>query len=260
VFILDRSHWADDELTVAEIVASRLHLELEYSALSVELKETAASRERIRLARDLHDGVLQTLTGAALRLSSIASSSGIQIKHSLDDVRQLLVGEQQRIRAFVEGRQPTPRQHLSLRDEIKREIEGIEHRWGCNVLLSITPQDAAVPLNLTRQIELLLAEAAANAVQHGDATRINITVERGPSHVRLQIADNGRGLTGITGTYTQDELAAQVIGPQSISKRIAELGGTLSLSSSCKGVELRIELPSNDQTVQKFNEREYTFG
>ena len=72
MFILDRSHWGDDDLTLAEIVASRLHLELEYYALSVELKETAASRERIRLARDLHDGVLQTLTGAALQLSSIA--------------------------------------------------------------------------------------------------------------------------------------------------------------------------------------------
>ena len=83
VFILDRSHWADDDLTLAEIVASRLHLELEYYALSIELKETAASRERIRLARDLHDGVLQTLTGAALQLSSIDSCSGKKSSTSL---------------------------------------------------------------------------------------------------------------------------------------------------------------------------------
>src|SRR5947207_15780702 len=45
VFILDRSDWREDDLTLAEIVASRLHLELEYYAVSLELKETAASRE-----------------------------------------------------------------------------------------------------------------------------------------------------------------------------------------------------------------------
>ena len=43
VFVLDRPHWEDEDLTLTEIVASRLRLELEYYALSIELKETAAS-------------------------------------------------------------------------------------------------------------------------------------------------------------------------------------------------------------------------
>jgi signal transduction histidine kinase len=246
VFILDRSHWIDDDLTMTEIVASRLHLELEYFALSIELKESAASRERIRLAHDLHDGVLQTLTGAALQLSSVGSRSGQDVKHNLARVRELLLGEQQRIRAFVEEHRPSLRlQHLNLHDAIKREIERIQHRWDCNVLLSVTPQDATAHLELTRQIELLLAEAAANAVQHGNASQINITVDWAPNNVRLCIADNGRGLSNITGTYSQDQIATGVIGPQSISKRIIELGGTLSLSTSCKGLELCIELPCN---------------
>ena len=195
-----------------------------------------------------------------MQLSSIAS--GQQVKHKLEGVRELLLGEQQRIRAFIEGRQPSPRhEYLNLHDEIKREMERIERRWGCNVLLSITPQDAAVPLELMRQIELLLAEATANAVQHGSASHINIAVESVSNNIRLRIADNGRGLSGITGTYNQNELAARRIGPQSISKRIAELGGTLSLSSSSKGVELCIELPCNDRTVQKtVNEQEYSLG
>lgn len=260
VFILDRSHWGDDDLTLVEIVASRLHVELEYYALAIELKETAASRERIRLARDLHDGVLQTLTGAALQLGSI--NSGQKIKHKLADVRELLLGEQQRIRAFVEGSQPSPgRQNLYLHDAMKRESDRIERRWGCNVLLSVTPRAAAAPLELTRQIEFLLAEAAANAVQHGNASHINITVEQLHNNIRLRIADNGRGLSGITGSYTQDKLVAGTIGPQSLSKRILELGGTLALSSSPKGVELCIELPCSDRTVQKdVNEQEYSLG
>ena len=261
VFILDRPHWDDDDLTLTEIVTSRLRLELEYHALSVELKETAASRERIRLARDLHDGALQTLTAAGLQLSSLRSYSGDELKHKLDGIRQLLLAEQQRIRAFVEGRELSPRhQELCLIDEIKHEVERIERRWGCNVLLSVTPQDAALPAEIARQIELLLAEAAANAVQHGGSSRIEITVEQAPNNVRLRIADNGGGLSGVTGTYSQGELTTRVIGPQSICRRVAELGGALMLTTSDKGVELDIDLPRNDRMAQKTNEQISAFG
>jgi signal transduction histidine kinase len=261
VFILDRPHWGDDDLTLTEIVASRLHLELEYCALSVELKETAASRERIRLARDLHDGVLQTLTGATLQLTSSASYSGQELKHKLQGIRELLVAEQQRIRAFVEGSELSPgHQHPYLPDQIKREIERIERRWDCRVSLSVTPQDAALAIELTRQIELLLAEAAANSVQHGKASHIKITVEQGPTNVRLQIADNGCGLPGASGTYTQGELTTRVLGPQSICKRVAELGGALTLSTSDKGVELDIELPHSTRKAREPNEQAHAVG
>jgi signal transduction histidine kinase len=261
VFILDRSHWADDDLTITEIVASRLHLELEYYVLSVELRENAAHWERIRLARDLHDGVLQTLTGAALQLSSATSYSGQELKHKLDDIKELLLTEQQLIRAFVEGNELSPgHEYPRLLDQIKRETERIERRWGCDVMLSVAPQDAKIPLLLTRQIALLLAEAAANAVQHGAASRINIALESASNIIQLRITDNGRGLPGATGTYDQSELAARHIGPRSISKRVAELGGTLSLSSSSTGVALCIELPRNGRTAQNANEQERSLG
>ena len=147
VFMLDRSGWVDDDLTLAEIVASRLRLELEYYAIYVQLKETAASRERMRLARDLHDGVLQSLTAAGLQLSSIASRSRHEVKYRIENIRKLLFDEQRRIRAFVEGRQLSPRdQHSNLHDEIQREIKKIERQWGCSTLLSVTPEDATVPV------------------------------------------------------------------------------------------------------------------
>ena len=261
VFILDRPHWREDDLKLAEIVASRLHLELEYYAVSLELRETAASRERIRLARDLHDGVLQTLTGAALQLSSIASPMSQDVKQKLDGVRELLRDEQQRIREFVEGRQPSPRnEYLNLHDEIQREVARIERQWGCSATLSDTPDSTVVSSATIRQLQFLVAEAAANAVKHGNASHINFAIEQTSSSARLRIADNGHGLAGITGTYNADELASRGIGPQSIAKRVAELGGTLSLSSSGKGVELCIELPRNGQPAQEINDQAYSRG
>jgi signal transduction histidine kinase len=73
------------------------------------------------------------------------------------------------------------------------------------------------------------------------------------NNIRLRIADNGRGLPGETGTYDQDELAARVIGPRSIANRVAESGGTLSLSTSSKGIELSIQLPCTSQPAQQIH-------
>jgi signal transduction histidine kinase len=261
VFILDRSHWRDDDLTLAEIVASRLHLELEYYTISNELKETAASRERIRVARDLHDGVLQTLTGVALQLSAIASPMSEDVKQKLDGVRELLLGEQQRIREFVEGRQLSLRnEYLDLHDEMRREVARIERQWGCTAVLSAPPENTAISLKMLRQLQFLVAEAAANAVQHGKASHIDFAIEQAAKNVRLRIADNGHGLPAVTGTYTRDELVARTIGPRSIAKRVAELNGTLALSTSSDGVELCIELPGNGQVARDIHEQAYSLG
>jgi signal transduction histidine kinase len=115
-------------------------------------------------------------------------------------------------------------------------------------------------LDRIRQLQFLLAEGAANAVKHGNASHIDLKIEQTPSNVRLQIDDNGHGLSGITGTFTHDELAARLIGPQSIAKRVAELGGTLSLSTSGKGVELCIEFPWHGQMAHEVNEQAYSRG
>ena len=244
VFILDRSDWIDDDLTLVEFVASRLRIELEFNALSIQLEEDVATRERIRLARDLHDGVLQSLTAAGLQLKSIASHSAHKVRLEIEGVRKLLLNEQKSIRAFVDERQSSlPSNYLILLDALKSEIGEIKRQWHCSIALSVAPQDAIVSTELIRQLEYLISEATANAVRHGKASHITIMIEHTPSHVKIVITDNGTGMMGKTGAYSQTELAALGIGPQSISKRIAELGGTLVLSSSPKGVELCIEIP-----------------
>jgi signal transduction histidine kinase len=260
--MLERSGWGEDDLALAEVVAARLLFELEYHALCVRLDETAASRERSRLARDLHDGILQSLAAAALQLKMTASHSEKKTEDEIDNVRRLILSEQRRIRAFVDGRQPSPpRQPINLHNAVRRKIEEIEHQWGCRVLIqSVTPQNATVPNELIRQIEFLLAEAVANAVQHGHASHINIAIERTPNHVQLRIADNGLGLPGTIGTYSQAKLAALGIGPQSICKRITELRGTLSLVSSRNGVELYIDLACDDQVANKTKYKAHALG
>jgi signal transduction histidine kinase len=244
VFVLDRPNWDEADLTLAKVVASQFRVQLEHHVLCVQLEENTASRERNKLARDLHDGILQSLTAAGLQLKTVSSRSEGKVQQDVENVRKLLITEQKRIRGFVEGRMLLGSQKLfELSADMEGELDAIQRQWGCDVSLSVSPKDATVSRDLGHQLEFILAEASANAVRHGQASRIDVAIETIPDRIRLRISDNGHGLEAKTRAYSQSDLSDLNIGPQSLRKRIAELNGSLSLSSSPQGVELHVELP-----------------
>ena len=72
LFALDRPDSAGDSLVLGEIVAQRVAAELDQFYLTHQLRTAAVTDERVRLACDLHDGMLQSLTGTALQLQALA--------------------------------------------------------------------------------------------------------------------------------------------------------------------------------------------
>jgi signal transduction histidine kinase len=243
VFMLDKLGWGEHELTLAEIVASRITMELEHYVLRRQLADKVAATERIRLARDLHDGVLQSLTAAGLQLKAVARHLNDKAKMVVDSVLVLLLDEQRRIRLFVEGRQLSINQSkLELRHKMLQLVDQYRRHWGCEITVSVTPENITIQPELGEQLDFILAEAIANAVRHGQASRVDVTARRSSDHILLWIKDNGHGLKGAVGVYTEADLVARSLGPVSVRARIAELNGSLALSSSPEGVELRIEL------------------
>jgi signal transduction histidine kinase len=252
LFLLDRPDWGQEDLSLAEIVTAHLGNEIEYYAIWTQLEETAANRERMRLFRDLHDGTLQSLTAAALQLKMIADHSDEKSRGKIDHIRRLILGEQRRIRAFVDERHfLSSEQPVKVRNIIQRKIKNLESQWNCLIRLSVTPQDAILPNEIVHQIEFLIAEAVANAVQHGEASSIDIAIEWAAGEVKLRIVDEGHGLPGILGSYSLAQLANLGIGPQSILKRITNLRGTILLISSRNGVELFITIACDNNAHSK---------
>jgi signal transduction histidine kinase len=241
IFMLDKQNWTEDDLTLTEMVASRMAVELEQFVLRIQLADAAAVMARNRLARDLHDGILQGLTAAGLQLQALAVHADEPTKSTIGHIRQLLFQEQKRIRMFLEDKQTLVDQ-VPLQNQLKELLEQNARRWGCDVPFILTPDNSVMRSELIQQLDFILTESIANAVRHGHASRVDVTVHRSSDHVQLLIKDNGHGLDR-TGVYTAAELEADNWGPVSLRSRIAELKGSLVLSSSPKGVELRIELP-----------------
>jgi signal transduction histidine kinase len=242
LFILDRADWNQELLLLTEIIASRIGIELEHYVLRRQLVETAAARERIRLARDLHDDILQSLTAAGLQLRAASSRSIGEQPEMLEQVRHLLTGEQRRIRAFVEERQfPILERHFEA--QLRELATKLQHLWHCDIGLAADQENLGITRELAHQLEFIIAESVANAVRHGHASRVDMSIRNSDGSLMLQINDNGKGLPGVTGSYEARDLAARSMGPLSVRNRIAELQGSLTLSSSPKGVLLRIEIP-----------------
>jgi signal transduction histidine kinase len=246
VFILDREVNDENDLLLAELVATRIGIDLEHYWLRSELEGAAVSKERERLARDLHDGVLQGLAAANIHLSLSTDRVERDIAEKLTQTRELLSAEQQRIRNFVENSRAHSKalaEQVDLAPDIHQMLKHLGQIWGCKIDITVDPPDMRATAEIARNVRHFLAEAASNAVRHGRASKIDVAVEAASDCLNLTINDNGAGFQGLHGSYSGEQLSARNIGPFSLRTRAKDMGGNITLQTSPSGTVIRVEVP-----------------
>ncbi len=128
-------------------------------------------------------------------------------------------------------------------EDSKLFFEELQRRWNCEISFVLKPNQAPIAGEIAANLRLLLAEAVANAVKHGKADRMTITLESAAHSLSVGIADNGKGFSGLSGTYDNELLGTLEERPRSIYERVQELGGHMTLSTSPHGSRLQIQLP-----------------
>ena len=237
VFVIRPQYFSEDVASMTEIVAARIAFELEQFALTTELAASASSRERVRLARDLHDSFLQDLTAANLKLATLKAGLPSKSRAMVDDVSGILVNQQRRLRDFIEETRSDKLPASQLLGQLLQTFaDRLAKQWQCAISVAVEPPKLQVNRRLTAEIVQLISEATANAVRHGSADRLQVRAESINGRLQLQIQDNGRGWTGPTRASNEE-------GPRSLQTRVSDLGGSLDLQNSPKGVCLAIEIP-----------------
>ncbi len=246
IFLLDGEAHDKNDLLLVDLIATRIGVDLEHHWLRNELAATAKSKERELLARDLHDGVLQGLAAANIQLRLSSSRADEEVAGHLDQTRQILAAEQQRIRTFVEDSRSPPGPfpgRTALGAEVNKLLTYLGQQWGCQIHVTVDPPDLQTTADMARNVRHILAEAISNAVRHGKASHVDITVSAGARQIRLKIKDDGRGFSNLHGLYSGEELSARSMGPTSLLARARHMGGTLVLLTSTKGTEIDLEVP-----------------
>jgi len=249
LLFLDKRRMTSDDMVLGDVVAQQVTARLEHLYLLQRTQQSAAMEERVRLARDLHDGLLQSLTATALQLHALQRSLGAQPHEDLERLRELqglLASEQRQLRAFIRELRPTPllpsEGEGGLAASLRNLAHRIERHWGLRVDLAVGHLEAGEVEVLGHDIAQIVHEALVNAARHGggSASRVEVGVRNG--HVTILVADNGRGF-GFQGRHDLAALTRLKVGPVTLKERITALGGALTIESSSVGARLEIALP-----------------
>lgn len=249
LFCLDRTGMTADDLVFGETVARQVAARMDHFYLLQRLQQAAATDERIRLARQLHDGVLQSLTGAALQLQTVGPLLETDRPGAHDRllaIQRLLAEEQRDLRFFIQELKPAPLTlpgaDSSLAARLTELGQRIERYWGLRVELGVEPSAGVIAEPLLREIYLIIHEALVNAARHARASTARVGVSVGSDQVRISVADDGHGFR-FRGRYEHAALTDMKLGPVTLKERILALRGSIAIESSESGARLEISLP-----------------
>ena len=225
-FVDREAHW--QQLRVERI-------ETERRASAARMLSTQ-ERERVRLARELHDEIGQSVTGLMLEIDRVAKQAPPGIHDQLRETQEAARGISDELRTIVRRLRPEALDELGL----NRALIALTERVGEQSALRIERQLAKDLPPLSSDAELVVyrvaQEALTNVVRHAEASKVEVDLTAPEGAIRLRIADDGSG-------PRHDARAGS--GIQGMRERAMLVGARLSVGSSkWGGTEVLLELPA----------------
>ncbi|AWS42832.1 GAF domain-containing sensor histidine kinase [Streptosporangium sp. 'caverna'] len=212
-----------------------LHSFAGQAAIALELAESRMDAERLslledrdRIAKDLHDVVIQRLFAVAMTLMSTMRlierpEASARVQNSIDE----LDGTIRQIRSTIFALQVSPQDgEASLRAQIVALVEGARGHLGFMPGLTMEGRlDSDVPPRIAEHLPAVLREALSNVVRHAKASKAEVSVEADQERLILTVADNGVGLPADSGRS----------GLRNLQERAERLGGSFEIGSPPEG-------------------------
>ncbi len=211
----------------------------EIAALNERLMK-AQEQERIRIAGELHDGVIQNMSAATLMLGT--AKRGIQdssdAKATIDKVQQILIQAGTEIRQLSHDLHPPLLQDAGLPKAVHAYCEQFSAACGIPVACEVDERVADLSRVTALALFRIVQEALGNAAKHAAAKGIVVRLNRSDSVVSLSVTDDGRG-------FDRTRLAGGGgLGLVLMRERASQLNGTFEVESAReRGTTIRVVVP-----------------
>jgi signal transduction histidine kinase len=226
---IDSPEFTDDDEALVVALAMAAGVAIENTRLHRRVKEVAVFEDRDRMARDLHDTVIQHLFAVGLSLQSMAgeaAASGMasRLESVIDNVDDVI--RQVRSSIYELGLGGDDR---GVRATILALVRSLDPVVGFEVRVSFDgPIDATVNRIVEEHLLATVREAVTNIGRHAHATQASVSIRVDSATCRLEVADNGDGMIA-------DPIAAGGRGLVNLERRAEKLNGELVLESAPAG-------------------------
>ena len=185
--------FATQDLDMAEAFASYAAVAFELADRREDQRRLEVLEDRHRIARDLHDHVIQRLFAAGLKIQAAASGSvdpqlQQRLGETVDDIDETI----RQIRSAIFELQDRRGTASTARAVLLRVATEVEPALGFVPDLSFAgPVDTVLDPELLQDVEAVLREGLTNSAKHSDATRVSASVQSVGQQIIVEISDNG---------------------------------------------------------------------
>jgi signal transduction histidine kinase len=201
-----------------------------YRMLRMQSRFSAVLSERVRIAREIHDTVLQGLTGISAHLEAISAllpNSPASALEALERTRVLARSAVQESRRSILGLRGRPPETGSLIRSLKENAKEISAQTPVDLQVQVGGQYRSLSELVESNLLRIAQEAIANAVRHAKATHITVELSFNHAAVRLAVQDDGRGFK--EPEAGRDQYHFGIVG---MRERANEMGARFELNSA----------------------------
>ena len=205
--------------------------------LLARLASNAAEQERQRLARDIHDSVIQPYIGLQYKLAAIRNkiAAGGDVSDEVERLFQITVNEVTGLRGFVRGLKSDDGREDNFLAAVRRFAAQFADHYDLDVQVE-SRGEIDVSARLAAELIQIVHEGLSNVMKHAEATSSKITFERAGRSLRLRIENDD--------ARDQEETARAPFTPVSITERAEELGGHVRVERGRRGrTTVQVEIP-----------------
>ena len=199
LYLTDKIGWSEftgDDVALVQALALAAGVAIENARLHQQVQVAAVNEDRDRLARDLHDHVIQRLFGVGLSLQGLAVRAAPGISDGLQkqvNVVDEIIAEL-RATIYALGMGGSSR---GVRDDLTVLVGDLRDMVGFELAVSFDgPVDTWVSERMAEHLLAVIREAVTNIERHAQATKATISLSASGEHCELVVTDNGRGMDG----------------------------------------------------------------
>ncbi|ELP63190.1 histidine kinase [Streptomyces turgidiscabies Car8] len=239
-------------------MAEQAALAVDYATLLQRERDGARQDERQRLARDLHDSIVQQVFSIGMQANAIGVLAGrggqipaAPVQRFAEEVGALSQAVLADLRAMVHELRPSSFTRLGLEEAVRALMRSTENRTGLTCRMAFSKGLDVLGPELAEDVYRITAEAIHNVVKHAEATTVTVRLALRDHTLVAGVSDDGKGLVNATlgtdvnnGHVDSEGSRNHGYGLTTMRERAERWGGILKIRSrSERGTTVRVVIP-----------------